>query len=70
MKRAAVYVRVSTVDQHPETQVYDLRELAKTLASPAALKKPCDAVGPAQVRPRNSIAGRRGVARQNPPRLH
>ena len=29
MKRAALYLRVSTVDQHPETQVYDLRQLAQ-----------------------------------------
>jgi DNA invertase Pin-like site-specific DNA recombinase len=29
MKRAALYLRVSTLDQHPETQLYDLRELAK-----------------------------------------
>jgi hypothetical protein len=36
----------------------------------AALKKACNALRPAQVRPRNSIAGRRGVTRQNPPRLH
>jgi DNA invertase Pin-like site-specific DNA recombinase len=28
VKRAALYLRVSTVDQHPETQVYDLREMA------------------------------------------
>jgi len=28
MKRAAVYVRVSTVDQHPETQLLDLRQFA------------------------------------------
>jgi DNA invertase Pin-like site-specific DNA recombinase len=28
MKRAAIYLRVSTADQHPETQLYDLRELA------------------------------------------
>lgn len=28
MKRAALYLRVSTVDQHPETQLYDLRQLA------------------------------------------
>jgi DNA invertase Pin-like site-specific DNA recombinase len=28
-KRAAVYVRVSTGDQHPETQLYDLRDMAK-----------------------------------------
>src|SRR4029077_16747592 len=28
-KRAAIYTRVSTGDQHPETQLYDLRELAK-----------------------------------------
>ena len=28
MKRAAIYLRVSTVDQHPETQLYDLRTLA------------------------------------------
>ena len=29
MKRAALYMRVSTVDQHPETQLYDLRQLAQ-----------------------------------------
>jgi DNA invertase Pin-like site-specific DNA recombinase len=29
MKRAALYLRVSTIDQHPETQLYDLRMLAK-----------------------------------------
>jgi DNA invertase Pin-like site-specific DNA recombinase len=28
MKRVAVYLRVSTVDQHPQTQVLDLRQLA------------------------------------------
>jgi DNA invertase Pin-like site-specific DNA recombinase len=28
MKRAALYTRVSTFDQHPETQLYDLRQLA------------------------------------------
>ena len=28
MKRAALYMRVSTVDQHPETQLHDLRCLA------------------------------------------
>jgi DNA invertase Pin-like site-specific DNA recombinase len=28
MKRAALYMRVSTVDQHPETQLNDLRGLA------------------------------------------
>ncbi|MFY9532259.1 MAG: recombinase family protein [Candidatus Acidiferrales bacterium] len=29
MKRAAIYCRVSTADQHPETQLYDLRGMAK-----------------------------------------
>jgi DNA invertase Pin-like site-specific DNA recombinase len=29
VKRAALYMRVSTLDQHPETQFYDLRELAR-----------------------------------------
>ena len=29
MKRAAIYMRVSTVDQHPETQLYDLRQMAE-----------------------------------------
>jgi len=29
VKRAALYARVSTADQHPETQFYDLREMAK-----------------------------------------
>src|SRR5690349_8111167 len=28
MKRAALYMRVSTLDQHPETQMHDLRSLA------------------------------------------
>jgi len=28
MKRVALYMRVSTVDQHPETQLHDLRSLA------------------------------------------
>jgi DNA invertase Pin-like site-specific DNA recombinase len=28
MKRAAIYTRVSTADQHPETQALDLREMA------------------------------------------
>jgi DNA invertase Pin-like site-specific DNA recombinase len=28
-KRVAIYTRVSTIDQHPETQLYDLREMAK-----------------------------------------
>ena len=28
MKRAALYMRVSTVDQHPETQGIELREFA------------------------------------------
>ena len=28
-KRVAIYARVSTADQHPETQLYDLREMAK-----------------------------------------
>jgi DNA invertase Pin-like site-specific DNA recombinase len=29
MKNAALYCRVSTADQHPETQLYDLREMAR-----------------------------------------
>ena len=28
MKRAALYIRVSTLDQHPETQLHDLRQFA------------------------------------------
>ena len=28
MKRAALYIRVSTLDQHPETQLHDLRQMA------------------------------------------
>jgi DNA invertase Pin-like site-specific DNA recombinase len=28
MKRAALYVRVSSLDQHPETQLHDLRQFA------------------------------------------
>ena len=29
MKRAVLYMRVSTVDQHPESQLHDLRQLAQ-----------------------------------------
>jgi DNA invertase Pin-like site-specific DNA recombinase len=29
MKRAAIYLRVSTLDQHPETQLYDLEQMAR-----------------------------------------
>jgi DNA invertase Pin-like site-specific DNA recombinase len=29
VKRAAIYLRVSTLDQHPESQLYDLRQLAQ-----------------------------------------
>jgi len=29
MKKAAIYARVSTPDQHVETQLYDLRKLAE-----------------------------------------
>ena len=28
MKRAALYLRVSTLDQHPETQLHDVRQMA------------------------------------------
>ena len=28
MKRAALYMRVSTLDQHPESQLFDLRQMA------------------------------------------
>ena len=28
VKRAVLYMRVSTVDQHPETQLHDLRQMA------------------------------------------
>ena len=29
MKRAAIYMRVSTVDQHPESQLHDLEQMAQ-----------------------------------------
>jgi DNA invertase Pin-like site-specific DNA recombinase len=29
MKRAVLYIRVSTLDQRPETQLHELREFAK-----------------------------------------
>ena len=29
MKRAVLYMRVSTLDQHPETQLHDLRLMAR-----------------------------------------
>jgi hypothetical protein len=28
VKRAALYMRVSSLDQHPETQLLDLRQMA------------------------------------------
>ena len=28
MRRAALYLRVSSIDQHPETQLHDLRQMA------------------------------------------
>jgi DNA invertase Pin-like site-specific DNA recombinase len=28
MKRAALYMRVSSLDQHPETQLHDLHQMA------------------------------------------
>ena len=28
MKRAVLYMRVSTLDQHPETQLHDLHQMA------------------------------------------
>jgi DNA invertase Pin-like site-specific DNA recombinase len=28
LKRAALYLRVSTVDRHPESQLHDLRQMA------------------------------------------
>ena len=34
-KRIAIYVRVSTADQHPETQLFDLRKMAKQRAEPS-----------------------------------
>jgi len=35
-KRAVLYTRISTGDQHAETQLYDLRELAKQRRSVGA----------------------------------
>jgi hypothetical protein len=29
MKRSVLYMRVSTLDQHPETQMYDLHQMAE-----------------------------------------
>ena len=29
LKRAVLYMRVSSVDQHPETQLHDLRQVAE-----------------------------------------
>jgi DNA invertase Pin-like site-specific DNA recombinase len=36
MKKAAIYARVSTPDQHVETQLYDLRKLARRETSKSA----------------------------------
>jgi DNA invertase Pin-like site-specific DNA recombinase len=33
VKRAAIYARVSTADQHPETQLLDLRQMANNGAT-------------------------------------
>ena len=41
MKKAAIYARVSTPDQHVETQLYDLRKLA-TQRGFEVVKEHCD----------------------------
>jgi DNA invertase Pin-like site-specific DNA recombinase len=33
VKRAALYMRVSSLDQHPETQLLDLRQMAASAAT-------------------------------------
>jgi DNA invertase Pin-like site-specific DNA recombinase len=38
MKRAALYMRVSTVDQHPETQLHDLRQMAAQRGLPVQVE--------------------------------
>ena len=40
MKRAALYMRVSTVDQHPETQLLDLRQMTAQRASRSSSSTP------------------------------
>jgi resolvase-like protein len=39
-KRAAIYTRVSTGEQNPETQLYDLHELSKQRGYEIVLKSP------------------------------
>jgi DNA invertase Pin-like site-specific DNA recombinase len=36
-KRAVLYTRVSTIDQDPQTQLYDLREMVKPTKSFASI---------------------------------
>ena len=47
--RAALYVRVSTLDQHPETQLYDLRQMAAQRGF-EVLKQYTDRIGGAKAR--------------------
>jgi len=49
MKRAAVYTRVSTVDQHPETQLLDLRQMAAQRGL-TIIEEYCDRISGAKAR--------------------
>jgi DNA invertase Pin-like site-specific DNA recombinase len=50
MKRAALYLRVSTLDQHPETQLHDLHLLAQQRGYEIAAKYTDHGVSGARVR--------------------
>ena len=51
MKRAALYLRVSTIDQHPETQLYDLRQLASSAATRSSRSTPTRSAAPRRSAP-------------------
>jgi DNA invertase Pin-like site-specific DNA recombinase len=45
MKRCALYMRVSTLDQHPETQLYDLRQMTQQRGYQIVEGSPTGSVG-------------------------
>ena len=51
MKRAALYMRVSTLDQHPETQLYDLLEMARQRGYESCASIPTGSAAPGPAGP-------------------
>ena len=50
MKRAGLYMRVSTVDQHPETQLHDLRQMAAQRSYAMIVQEYTDRISGAKAR--------------------